>query len=528
MFMNNIKRNNSDNTHSSKAPLEERNATRFPQERIREAVRLRAAYLALDLGAGSGRAIVGYFDDGKICLDEVLRFENKPVKLNNTIYWDFLALFDNIKKGIALAQRKGYNLKGIGVDTWGVDFGLLDKTGNLIANPVSYRDSRTGGMSVEAFKTVSKEEMYGVSGIQLMEINTLFQLLSLKKSNDLSFQIADKLLFTPDLINYFLTGKPANEYTIASTSQLLNAQARSWDKSLFQALNLPMQFMEKIVQPGELLGSLTPEIAEETGAVQAKVFVVGSHDTASAIGAIPADGENWAFLSSGTWSLLGVLTDNPILTRQALENNFTNEGGIDNKILFMRNITGLWLLQRLIAEWEREEGAKQSYDILLADAEKTTPFQSIVDSDDVLFSNPPKMSAAIQAYCKNTNQPIPNTKGELVRCVLESLAIKYHFVMRKLSECSGKKIEKLYVVGGGSRNTLLNRFIADALNMEVVVALTEATAIGNIMQQAIADKTVADWSEGHEIIKNSFNFTPFKPNNHEAWFKAIDKQLLFE
>jgi len=487
------------------------------------------SYLALDLGAGSGRAIVGYFKDGKIYLDEILRFENQPVKLNHTVYWDFLSLFENIKKGIALAQQKGYELKGIGIDTWGVDFGLLDKPGNLISNPVTYRDSRTEGMIQVAFQSVSKEEMYRISGIQLMEINTIFQLLSLKKNDDPSFRIADKILFTPDLINYFLTGEVGSEYTIASTSQLLNAQTKNWDESLFRALGLPMQLMEKITFPGELIGSLSPEIAAETKAGQVNVFAVGSHDTASAIGAIPADGENWAFLSSGTWSLLGILNDEPVLSQEALENDFTNEGGINDKILFMRNITGLWLLQRLIAEWEKEESAKQSYSTLIAEASKAKAFLSIVDSDDSLFTNPAKMSVAIQEYCKKTNQAIPQTKGELVRCVLESLAMKYYHVIQKLVHCSGKEVDKLHIVGGGSQNMLLNQFIADALNVEVVIGLTEGTAIGNIMQQAIADQFVADWKAGHEIIRNSFEFTTIKPLNHEEWIAALDeKQYVFD
>lgn len=501
---------------------------RISEEAHSRKEKFKDAYLALDLGAGSGRAIVGYFQDSKICLDEILRFENQPVKLNNTIYWDFLSLFGNIKKGITLAQRKGYNLRGIGVDTWGVDFGLLDKSGNLISNPVTYRDNRTKGISNDAFKSVTKEEMYQVSGIQLMEINTLFQLLSLKKNNDPTFQIADKLLFTPDLINYFLTGKAGNEYTIASTSQLLNAQTKDWEKSLFKTLNIPMQFMEKIIFPGELIGSLSTEVAEETGAREAKVYAVGSHDTASAIGAIPAEDDNWAFLSSGTWSLLGTLSKTPVLTYEAQQNDFTNEGGVNNKILFMRNITGLWLLQCLIAEWEKEKGEKLSYEILLSEALKAEPFRTIVDSDDALFSNPAKMSSAINEYCKKTNQPPPQTKGEYVRCILESLAMKYYFVMKKLILCSGKKTDKLYIVGGGSQNMLLNQFIADALNMKVITGLTEATATGSIMQQAIADEYITNWEQGHEIIRNSFNFTTFESQKHEEWLKAIDeKQYLF-
>jgi len=281
--------------------------------------------------------------------------------------------------------------------------------------------------------------------------------------------------------------------------------------------------MGNIVFPGTPIGSLTPSIMEETGAKQAKVFAVGSHDTASAIGAIPQTGENAAFLSSGTWSLLGITTKEAILTNDALVNDFTNEGGVNGKILFMRNITGLWLLQRLIAEWEENEGAVQSYDELLSAALKSAPFQSIVNSDDPSFSNPIKMSGAIQNYCQKTNQHMPETKGELVRCVLESLAVKYCDVMDKLKTCSGRTIAKLYVAGGGGLNAPLNQFTADALNMEVIVGLTEATAIGNIMQQAIADQTLKDWNAAHAIMLSSFSFETFKPTGHEKWQLIIAK-----
>jgi len=480
-------------------------------------------YLAVDLGAGSGRAIVGHIDGNRLRLEEILRFENTPVRLGNTLYWDFLALFANIKKGISLAVKKGYTLNGIAVDTWGVDFGLLDTSGGLLANPVTYRDSRTENMSVEAFKAVSKKEMFLTSGIQLMEINTLFQLLSLRKHNAPTLQAADKLLFVPDLINYFLTGITANEYTIASTSQLLNARTKAWDRALFDKLELPFGIMGNIVFPGTSIGSLTASIMEETGAKQAKVFAVGSHDTASALGAIPQTGEDCAFLSSGTWSLLGITTKNAILTDDALASDFTNEGGVDAKILFMRNITGLWLLQRLIAEWEEHENARQSYDELLSAAQQSASFKCIVNSDHPSFSNPTKMSDAIRNYCQKTNQQIPETKGEFVRCVLESLAVKYNDVMDKLKACSGQTINKLYVVGGGSQNATLNQFTANALNMEVIAGLTEATAVGNIMQQAIADQTLKDWDAAHAIIRNSFSFETFKPTGHEKWQTIIAK-----
>ncbi|WP_165026627.1 rhamnulokinase [Dysgonomonas sp. ZJ279] len=487
------------------------------------------AYLALDLGAGSGRAIVGIIEDGKIKLDEIHRFANSPVKLGDTLYWDFLSLYANIKEGIRLAVKKGYNLKGIAVDTWGVDFGLIDKSGKLLGNPVCYRDLRTEGMSEKSSAYISKEELYAITGIQQMEINSLFQLLSLKVCKDQTLSVADKLLFTPDLINFFLTGIACNEYTIASTSQLLNAQTRQWDEKIFEKLNLPSHLMSNIVHPCSLIGKLNTEIAEETGALDAKVFAVGSHDTASAIAAIPTQGDNWAFLSSGTWSLLGVLTNEPILAREVMLNDFTNEGGVDNKILFMRNITGLWLLQRLIAEWEKDENPNCSYDYLLSECEKSKPFRSIVNSDDPSFTHPVSMSKAIQAYCERTGQHVPQSKGEFVRCVLESLAVKYYFVMDKLQKSTGKDIKQLFVVGGGSQNELLNQYIANILNMDVIVGLTESTAIGNVIQQAIANNEIADWEEGHKIIRNSFTLKTYKAQNFDDWINVISKtKHLFE
>ncbi len=480
------------------------------------------SYLALDLGAGSGRAIVGNISDDKIHLEEVHRFSNPPVKLGNTLYWDFLSLFENIKQGISLAIKKGYNLRGIAVDTWGVDFGLIDKKGNLLSNPVCYRDARTRGLSEESAKYISKEDLYSVTGIQQMDINTVFQLWSMKKTSDPLLSIADKLLFTPDIINYFLTGVLANEYTIASTSQLLDARTSMWNKRIFESLSLPVDIMGKLVSPCTFLGKLSDNIKEEVGVTDSiNVFAVGSHDTASAISAIPEDGEDWAFLSSGTWSLLGVLNKEPILTQEAMLNDFTNEGGVDDKILFMRNITGLWLLQCLISEWEKE-GWDTSYESILSECKKINPFCSIINSDDPVFTHPVSMTKAIQDYCSQSGQYIPETQGELVRCVLESLAIKYHHVMKKLKKCSGINISKLHVVGGGSRNEQLNQFIADALNMPVVTGLTEATAVGNIIQQAITDKKIEDWAKAHQIVKNTLNFRTYYPNDVEKWNLVIE------
>lgn len=473
------------------------------------------AYLALDLGSGSGRAIVGTIVDGRICLDEIYRFGNVPVKLGNTLYWDFLSLFQNVKQSIYLAVKKGYDLQGLAVDTWGVDFGLIDRAGRLLSNPVCYRDSRTQGVSQKAEAIISKRDMYAITGIQQMEINTVFQLLSMKEQNAQTLAIGDGLLFIPDLINYYLTGNVYNEYTIASTSQLINAKTKTWEKSLFDKLNLPLYLFKNIIEPCSLVGNLTDDIAQETNAQNIKVFAVGSHDTASAIAAIPFDGEEWAFLSSGTWSLLGIQTDNPILTQEAMDNEFTNEGGV-GKILFMRNISGLWILQQLMAEWEKND-EECSYQYLLSECEKSKPFGSLINTDDPDFTFPASMKDAIQSYCKRTDQSVPQTKGELVRCVLESLAVKYHFVMKKLEQCSGRKIKYLSVVGGGSRNEQLNQFIADALNVEVVTGLTEATAIGNVIQQVVTDKKIKNIREGHQIVKNSFNFKTYYPQNSREW-----------
>lgn len=478
------------------------------------------SYLALDLGAGSGRAIVGTIRDGVVHLEEVHRFANSPVKLGDTLYWDFLSLFENIKQGIGTAIKRGYNLSGIAVDTWGVDFGLIDPKGNILSNPVCYRDLRTEGLAEESVNYISKESFYSITGIQQMDINTVFQLWSMKKAENPLLSITDKLLFTPDLINYFLTGVIANEYTIASTSQMLDAQTKKWSEDVLEKLSLPTGIMGEIVAPCSLLGKLSENLANEIGIERINVFAVGSHDTASAIAAIPEEGDDWAFLSSGTWSLLGVLNDEPILTSEAMKNDFTNEGGVNNKILFMRNITGLWLLQRLIAEWEHE-GLDVSYDFLLSESSKATLFRSIVNSDDPLFVHPISMKKAILDYCSRTEQELPQTQGELVRCVLESLAMKYVSVMNKLRTCSAKNFTRLHVVGGGSQNEQLNQYIADALNMEVVTGLTEATAIGNIVQQAIANEELSGWEDAHRTIKNSFEFKIYQPHNSDKWKDAI-------
>ena len=486
------------------------------------------AYLAIDLGAGSGRAIAGYIENGKLHLDEVHRFANSTVELGDTLYWNFLSLFSNIKESIRLAVRKGYTIQGIGIDTWGVDFGLIDEAGRLLSMPVCYRDKRTKGTSTSVAKRISVENLFDIAGIQQMEINSLYQIFSLSQCNDRTYTFADKLLFMPDLINYYLTGKCYSEYTISSTSQLLNTKTKQWANCIFDTLHLRLSLMQTVVFPGTPVGELTETIAGETGAANAKVIAVGSHDTASAIGAIPHTNDNGAFLSSGTWSLLGVLNDEPLLTKEAFNSEFTNEGGVNGKILFMRNITGLWLLQCLITEWENESNDKIDYDRLLSEAQAAKPFGGVVNTDDPLFNHPLSMTQAIQEYCLTTHQQVPRSKGELTRCVLESLALKYLIVLTRLKECTHRPIHKLHVAGGGGLNYLLNQFTANALNMEVTVGLTEATAIGNIMQQAIALGEVDNWNAAHKIIADSFRFETFYPENADQWIDFMQtKHSLF-
>lgn len=478
------------------------------------------AYLAIDLGAGSGRVIAGAAADGRLTLDEVHRFENRPVERDGALRWDLERLFAEILEGIRRAVERGIRVDGIGVDTWGVDFGLVGAGGELIESPVCYRDPRTDGLAAEARRHLSDERFYAITGIQQMEINTVYQLLSLQRRGDGRIKAADKLLFTPDLLSYMLTGRLCCEYTIASTSQLLDAGTRDWSPEILDALLIPRRIMPRIVAPGTLLGPLRPEIARQTGAAGARVFAVGAHDTASAIAALPADAEDRAFLSCGTWSLLGVTTDTPIRTEEARRGHFTNEGGV-GKILFMRNITGLWLLQRLMAEW-KAAGEACSYDELLARCSAAEPHRSVVDTDDPAFSNPASMAGAIRAVCRATGQPEPATTGELVRCVLESLALKYRTVIEALQRCTGRRLRQLCVVGGGSRNRLLMQFVADATGLEVLTGLTEATAAGNIAQQAIADGAVADWAQAHAIIARTVGEERFRPDeaSRAAWERA--------
>ena len=435
-------------------------------------------FIAADFGAGSGRVIVGTWlaASKTIELEEIHRFGNEQKMIDGHLRWDFEALFNELKTGLKKAFAKyGDEIKSIGIDTWGVDYGLLDKEGRLIANPICYRDDRTKGMMDVAFQKMPKEEFFQHAANQFMEINTAFQLMS-----ETDLQRAERLLFMPDLFNYFLTGKCYNEFTIASTSQLLNTKTHQWDDVIFEKLNLPKHLMQEIIYPGTVIGELIAELAAEVGG-NAKVVAIGSHDTASAVASIKDDGSDWAFISSGTWSLMGTPSKEPIISKEALEYDFTNEGMTDGRIRFLKNITGLWLIQQLVKEWE-QEGYKCDYSELVKEAELSS-LDSSFDVDDARFMNPEKMSEAIISYLKEENQELPITKGDFMRCVCISLAKKYAEVKTQMERCTNKRINKIYIVGGGSKNQLLNRLAAEYTGCEVIRGEVEATAMGNVLVQ---------------------------------------------
>ena len=452
-------------------------------------------YLAADFGAGSGRVIVGTrliasvqndaIAFNEIQLEEIHRFENNQKMIDGHLRWDFEALFNELKIGLKKAFAKyGDEIESIGIDTWGVDYGLLDKDGKLISTPICYRDDRTKGMLELAFQKLPKEEFFQHAANQFMEINTAFQLLSATVETSpcgvSELQRAEKLLFMPDLFNYFLTGRCYNEFTIASTSQLMNSLTHQWDDVIFERLGLPKHLMQEIIYPGTVIGRLRDELAEEVGG-NLNVVAVGSHDTASAVASISDANDDWAFISSGTWSLMGTPTKEPIISQEAFDADFTNEGMTDGRIRFLKNITGLWLIQQLVKEWENE-GYKCDYSELVKEAEQST-LSSSFNVDDARFMNPEKMSEAIISYLKENHEDIPVTKGDFMRCICISLAKKYAEVKTQMERCTNKKINKIYIVGGGSRNQLLNKLTAEFTGCEVIRGEVEATAMGNILVQ---------------------------------------------
>ncbi len=461
---------------------------------------MKETFLAVDFGAGSGRVMAGFLEEGKIVLEELHRFANRQIRLGEVLYWDFPALFQEMKNGIAEAAKRDYRVRSIGIDTWGVDFGLIDKAGNLLGNPVCYRDERTNGMPEHFFEHTDRAEHYAETGIQVMAINSLYQLLSMKAAGDVRLEVADRLLFMPDLFNYYLTGVAANEYTIASTSELLDAAGATWSEKTLAEAGIPSRLFCPLVKPGTVLGTVKADLAAELGLpADVQVVAIGSHDTASAVFAAPAGGKGNAFLSSGTWSLLGTMLDEPICSEAAREAGFSNEGGIDG-ICFLQNITGLWIVQRLMAEW-KAAGRTTDYGEIISAAEAST-VRSIIRVDAPDFQNPPCMETAIRHYCEQSGQSVPETQGDLMRCVCESLAARYKEGIDGLNTLLPRPVGQLNIIGGGCQNRLLNRLTAQALGIPVLAGPVEATAIGNIALQIVATGTVCCEALG-EIVRQS-------------------------
>lgn len=477
--------------------------------------------LAFDFGASSGRAIIGSFDNGKISLQEVHRFSNDPVKVNGTLYWDVLRLLHEIKQGIVKAKMAG-GFDSIGIDTWGVDFGLIDKDGRLLENPVHYRDPRTAGLVEEAFKTIPKEKLYKITGIQFMELNTLFQLISLRRQRPELLERADKMLFMPDLLAYFLTGKMCAEYSIASTSQLIDIEDRTWSKELLEAFDIPESLFAPLVQPGTVLGELTDEICEELGVDKVPVISVCGHDTQSAITAVPCPEGDFAFLSSGTWSLFGTELKTPIVDETSLKINITNEGGIDGTIGLLKNIIGLWLIQESRRQWQRE-GQDYSYAELEKLALKEEPFKCFIDPDASEFTPQGNIPRRVQEFCEKTGQYVPQSVGEIMRCIYESLAMKYRLTFEKLCDCTNKDYPVIHVIGGGTKDGLLCQMTANSCDRTVKAGPIEATVMGNVAVQFMSDGTIKDVAHARQAVSDSETLKVYNPENADEWKQAYPR-----
>ena len=474
-------------------------------------------YLAVDLGAGSGRVMAASFDGERIALEELNRFPNHGVRTPDGLHWDVLRLFEEILAGARLARDR--RPVSLGVDAWGVDFALLDRTGALVGNPFHYRDSRTQGRMDEALGMVSREEIFEHTGLQFMEINSLYQLLSMKGTPAL--EAAATLLMIPDLFNYWLSGEKACELTDATTTQFFDPRRRDWARPLLDKLGLPTAMLQPVVEPGTRLGPLSGAVGEEVG-FQAAVVAAAGHDTASAVAAVPAEGEDWAFLSSGTWSLLGAEVSRPYVTDETLRRNFTNEGGVAGTTRLLKNISGLWILEECRRRWDAN-GEAVDYGGLIREAAAAPAFRSLIDVDDPVFTPPGDMPGRIATWCEKTGQPAPRSHGELARAIFESLALRYRATLADVAAITGRPPKTLHIVGGGSKNELLNQFAADASGLPVVAGPVEATALGNALVQAIAMGRVRDGAEARQIVRRSFSPARYEPGPGAAWAEAAER-----
>lgn len=481
-----------------------------------------ANFLAVDLGAESGRVLSGSFHGERVALEEIYRFANEPVRTIDGLHWDILRIFAEIKAGLRKAGRLE-RLESIGIDSWAVDFVLLDSNGTMLSNPYHHRDSRTEGMIERAFERVPKEEIYETTGIQFIRINTLYQLLALEDSSLL--RAADSLLLIPDLLNYWLTGEKACELTNATTTQLYDVEAGKWARELVEKMSLPARILPEIVPPATPIGTLLPEVAGEVGLEDLTVTTVASHDTASAVVAVPAEVGNFAYISSGTWSLVGMEISEPVLTREAMNSNFTNEGGFGGTTRFLKNVMGLWILQECRRAWE-QEGKDYSYEKLEQLAREAPTCGPVVDPDHPSFLTPGDMPSRIKSFCEATGQDAPEEPGELARCIFESLALKYQLVLEQASKITGQRVEVVHIVGGGSQNSLLCQLTADATRLPVLAGPVEATALGNVMVQAFAKGYVSSLKEIRTVVRRSVEVSRYAPGEDAGEWEDLKNRFL--
>lgn len=482
------------------------------------------SFLAFDLGATSGRSILGTIENNRVVMKELTRFPNQILQIGNHFHWNIYSLFEHLKEGLIAAKQECVEVSSIGIDTWGVDFALLAEDGTILGAPYAYRDPHTLNAPEKYFQIVPREKVYNLTGIQVMNFNSLYQLFALSQANNSLLKATKEILFMPDALAYLLTGNKVVEYTIASTSQILNPRTKKFEAELLEKAGVSPSILGEIVMPGYLIGTLRDDIAEESELGKVNVVAVAGHDTGAAVAAVPATNEKFAYLSSGTWSLMGIEVKDAIINERTSQLNFTNEGGVEGTTRFLKNITGMWILEQCMKEWKKE-GITYAYEKIVQMADTVSPFQSLIDPDHTSFASPGCMTKAIQEYCAASGQHVPETHPEFVRCIFESLALKYRYVLGLLKELAPFEIEKLHVIGGGSKNPLLNQWTSNAIGLPVVAGPSEATAIGNIMLQAKAAGVVNTLQEMRAIIAESVHLDEFVPQNSEVWLEAYNKFL---
>ncbi len=478
-------------------------------------------FAAVDLGATSGRVILAAIDGDEIALEEISRFPDPIIEMQGHFYWDLPAIYKSVIEGLGAIAARGVAIESVGIDTWGVDFAMFGRDGALLRLPYCYRDPHTDGAPEKFFERMPCKTLYEKTGIQIMNFNSVFQFDALRRNGCSALEAADKILFIPDALAYMLTGNAVTEYTIASTAQMIDPRTKQWDPDIMNELGLSPEKFGRMTMSGDMIGTLTAEAQRLTGLGAVPVVAVASHDTGSAVAAVPAEDDNFAYLSSGTWSLMGIESKEPIIDERSFAMNFTNEGGVEGTVRVLKNICGMWLLERCRAEWP-----ETSYSEIATAAELSEPFRSVINPDAPCFANPPSMTEAIADYCRRTGQPVPESVGQYARCIFESLALRYRQVIDMLKTLSPHPIEKLYVIGGGARNEMLNRFTADATGIPVETGSSESTALGNVMMQAKHAGVAGSVAEMRGMIRASLaDSRRYEPTDGERWQAAYEMYL---